>query len=770
MVYGVCPSGITGISASQRVPWSKREALPMWHHAGAVVSDPAAIANGRRVNSPPETANFDSDFLPYSMALLDEKGRILAVNAAWRRFGRDNNADDTTSTGVGVNYLDICQASGDASGVAAYNGIRDVLEGRAEEFELVYPCHSPVQARWCRLIARRPESGSRGQGAIAVAHVDATDYCAASAHLRIQASLARALSAHVPLLKACRELALAVCTELDWDYAGIWTVDMTSWTLRCRDSWSRPELKLGALECSIREASLQPGAGLPGRAWMTAKVQWATDLDVDLKLREHEHGLGRVMPSGALAAGLRSALSFPLKCGDDVLAVVDLFSRVRRPPDRALMELLETSGDQLALWELRKRAEECAQVAQLEADEARAQLESVLTYAPALVLVVDGEHVIRFVNRPMNGVAKEDVVGRHWKEVVLPQQQTQVENALANVFRTGTPQSYETSSKDPSERQRWYLNHMGPIRSGADVTGAVVIAQDVTETKVAQSDLADAQRLAAVGTLAAGVAHEINTPVQFVNDSIHFLCDAATDLFGLLERLREVKERAAARAPGDELARLAEEASEAEDDADLPYLLENMPKAFERSIEGLERVTTIVRSMKEFAHPTQKEMAPSDLNRAIQATTTVARSEYKYVADLETDLGDIPLVTCHLGDINQVVLNMVVNAAHAIEDVVRGTERRGLIKVSTRADGDYVLISIADTGSGIPEGARARIFDPFFTTKEVGRGTGQGLAIARSAIREKHGGELSFETEIGRGTTFFMRLPIAGHKVAGGEA
>jgi signal transduction histidine kinase len=128
------------------------------------------------------------------------------------------------------------------------------------------------------------------------------------------------------------------------------------------------------------------------------------------------------------------------------------------------------------------------------------------------------------------------------------------------------------------------------------------------------------------------------------------------------------------------------------------------------------------------------------------------------------------MVTCHLGDINQVVLNMVVNAAHAIEDVVRGTDRRGVIKVSTRTDDTHVVISIADTGSGIPEAVRARIFDPFFTTKEVGKGTGQGLAIARSAVREKHGGDLTLETEVGRGTTFYIRLPISGHKAAGGDA
>jgi signal transduction histidine kinase len=330
------------------------------------------------------------------------------------------------------------------------------------------------------------------------------------------------------------------------------------------------------------------------------------------------------------------------------------------------------------------------------------------------------------------------------------------------VFETGQPQNYEAAARDENDQQRWFLNHMGPIRTGGCITGAVVIAQDVTEGKLAQGELVDAQRLAAVGTLAAGVAHEINTPVQFVNDSIHFLREASQDLFGLLPPLMALQQAAAASAPEPLLLELAQAAQEAHDEADVKYLLENMPKAFDRAVEGLERVTTIVRSMKEFAHPGQKEMAPVDLNRAILATLTVARNEYKYVADLTTDFGELPPVVCHVNDINQVVLNIVVNAAHAIEEQTRGTERRGTIRVATCHVGPDAVITIVDSGGGIPESVRGRIFDPFFTTKEVGRGTGQGLAIARTAVREKHGGDLSFETEMGKGTVFTIRLPVAG--------
>ncbi len=208
--------------------------------------------------------------------------------------------------------------------------------------------------------------------------------------------------------------------------------------------------------------------------------------------------------------------------------------------------------------------------------------------------------------------------------------------------------------------------------------------------------------------------------------------------------------------------------TDAEEIADLAYLLENVPLALERSLEGIDRVAKIVQSMKAFAHPDQDSKVAVDLNQAVSSTLTIARNEYKYVADVETDFGELPLVTCHVGEINQAVLNLIVNAAHAISDLVTGTERRGLIRVRTRLENGAAIISVADTGGGIPAHIRDRIFDPFFTTKEVGKGTGQGLFIARSVIAEKHGGSLTFETEEGRGTTFYVRIPVgdAGQPVA----
>jgi len=274
-----------------------------------------------------------------------------------------------------------------------------------------------------------------------------------------------------------------------------------------------------------------------------------------------------------------------------------------------------------------------------------------------------------------------------------------------------------------------------------------------------EAELRQSQKLESVGRLAAGVAHEINTPVQFVSDSLGFLEEATDDLVALVGKLRVILRSGSSSAPASHVeAELARE----EEAADLPYLLEQMPVAFERSREGLNRVATIVRSMKEFAHPDQKEMTSVDINHALETTLVMARSEYKMVADVETRFGSISPVNCYAGDLNQVLLNIVVNAAHAIEDAVRGTDKRGLIRIETKQDASHVTISIGDTGTGVAAAIRDRIFDPFFTTKEVGRGTGQGLAIARSVIVDKHGGQLTFDTVEGQGTTFFVRLPIMG--------
>jgi len=306
-------------------------------------------------------------------------------------------------------------------------------------------------------------------------------------------------------------------------------------------------------------------------------------------------------------------------------------------------------------------------------------------------------------------------------------------------------------------QRRWLDLHLHPVTGGEGAaTLSVGVLADVTERVQSGTRLAQAERLAAVGALASGVAHEIATPVQFVGDSVQFLRDALTDLASALAPLRALREAVTA---GREAGPLAARAAEAEEAADLDYLLEHAPRALDACRDGLDRVGAIVRSLKEFAHPQQSLMATVDLNHVVAGTLTLARNEYKYVADLTTDLGDLPPVTCVAGGISQVVLNLVTNAAHAVGDAVKGTNAKGAITVATRCDGEDVVLSVADTGTGIPADVRPHIFERFFTTKAVGKGTGQGLALVRSVV-DVHGGSIAVDTAEGRGTTFVVRLPL----------
>lgn len=296
------------------------------------------------------------------------------------------------------------------------------------------------------------------------------------------------------------------------------------------------------------------------------------------------------------------------------------------------------------------------------------------------------------------------------------------------------------------------------------VTG---IMFDVTRYKVATQEknhlevqLRQAQKLEAVGQLAAGIAHEINTPTQFVGDNLHFLKDAMQDLKTLNNMYSTLLEKAEG---CDELTAYKTEIEDFKDKIDLDFLLDDIEDAINQSVEGAQRVATIVKAMKSFSHPGSSEKESIDLNTAIENTLTVARNEWKYVADLETNYdADLPLVSCFPGEINQTVLNMVVNAAHAIEDLQKstGTSNKGLIKISTKHIDDKALITISDNGCGIPESHLQKIYDPFFTTKEVGKGTGQGLSIAYSVIKDKHGGSLKVHSAPGEGSRFEISLPL----------
>ncbi|MBT8225383.1 MAG: PAS domain S-box protein [Dactylosporangium sp.] len=293
---------------------------------------------------------------------------------------------------------------------------------------------------------------------------------------------------------------------------------------------------------------------------------------------------------------------------------------------------------------------------------------------------------------------------------------------------------------------------------------ALAIVEDLRRVKQLEVELRHAQKLEAVGMLAAGIAHEINTPIQFIGDNIHFLADA----FGQITRVLTAAQRfePAAGQP------VAAKPAEVPEDVDLPWLLDEVPVAAKQSLDGVARVASIVKAMRNFGHPDDSHPTPIDINAAVRDTAVIARNEHKYVADLHLDLGPIPLVLGFPSEFHQVMLNLIVNAAHAVADLATKNEclegivgqaedtRRGSILVRSWADSTSAHISVADDGCGIDPDTRKHIFDPFFTTKEVGRGTGQGLTIVYNVVVEKHHGTIDVDSTPGKGTVFTIHLPL----------
>lgn len=399
--------------------------------------------------------------------------------------------------------------------------------------------------------------------------------------------------------------------------------------------------------------------------------------------------------------------------------------------------------------------------------------EMVLNSAGEGLFSIDRHGTLVYVNpagAKMLGWSPSELVGRPYHEVFCHSRQdgtpaAREESPIFQTARDGQVRRIVAERfwrRDGSSFPAQYT--CTPMQDGEEVVGTVVTFADITERRMLEAQLAQAQRLESIGQLAAGIAHEINTPTQYLGDNARFLREAFGELGPLLAQCLELG-RLAREGP------LTPEACQAVVDAvaqaDVEYLIREIPAAIDQSLDGLERVAKIVRSMKEFSHPGTEEKQAVDLNRAVESTLTVSRNEWKYVAEVVTELDpQLPRVPCLPGDLNQVLLNLIINAAHAIEAKLEGTPKDkqslGRITVRTRRCGDWAEIDVADTGTGIQEAVRPRVFDPFFTTKKVGKGTGQGLAIARTIVVERHGGEISFQTELGRGTTFTIRLPIRG--------
>ncbi len=402
-------------------------------------------------------------------------------------------------------------------------------------------------------------------------------------------------------------------------------------------------------------------------------------------------------------------------------------------------------------------------------DQARREWEQTFNAIPDLIALVDTDNKIIRANKAMStalGVSPSETVGKEIS-LMFSGKWPQLDNPPA-VKRLSGQKHEHIELFDEKSKLYFELSVIPYFDSDTGKRiGAIHIARDINTRKEAEMEkermhlqLLQAQKLESVGQLASGIAHEINTPVQYVATNMDFLDQVFTDMSEVVNSFKNCL----LKAEGNMLSiESIKKMREIFDDLDWEYLETEIPTSIKQSRDGLGRVSSIVRAMKEFSHPGSKEKDQVDLGHIIDTTVTVARNEWKYVAEVVTDYDkNMPLVFCIAEEIAQVILNLLINAAHAIGEKLGENPEgsKGTITIRTKANGGFAEIHLSDTGTGIPEDIRNRIFDPFFTTKKVGKGTGQGLAIVHNVITEKHNGHICLDSKMGQGTTFIMRIPL----------
>ena len=431
---------------------------------------------------------------------------------------------------------------------------------------------------------------------------------------------------------------------------------------------------------------------------------------------------------------------------------------------RAIGDAYRASDDDLALLEhslalASRELEQRYQALQrdvAERERAQSERDAFFRASPDMLTIIGDDLRIVLANPGWTQVLGYDptaLVGASFLDLVHPDD---VARVIDQTSGRGRAEGEGATVSDLEFRQRTVNGEWRTISARAtfdpDRHRFFAVGRDVTTERAMARDLEQANRLEAVGQLASGMAHEINTPIQYIGDNLQF---AATGFVGLLGYLGAVENLLSS----EQRAALAEAARA----GDVDYVRDELPRSLAEASEGVRRVAELVKALKEFAHPDLAEKEHADINKALERAVVMARGELRHVAQVDTDFGQLPPLCCHIGSLSQVFLNLLVNAAHAIEE---RTQKQGVpmadhrVRIVTRVDADEIVVRISDTGCGIPQAIRERIYEPFFTTKPMGKGSGQGLPLVRNVIIGKHAGRIELETEVNVGTTFTLRLPL----------
>jgi two-component system, NtrC family, sensor kinase len=467
---------------------------------------------------------------------------------------------------------------------------------------------------------------------------------------------------------------------------------------------------------------------------------------------EHYPATGRIMMTGFNT----------METAKEVLKV-GVYGYLLKPLEKELVRITVQNCLRHMLLENQMKA--CLAEAQKEVMNINLMLETILNNIDVGVVLIDPEMRMLKWNSTMELLFPQiqGKKGTHCFELIPEHPRSALcdECSTVKAFEMKRPMHTERiiSTKDGLKELR--ISSLPIIEHDKSIKKGMILYYDITEIMEGQRAVSESNKLVAVGQLASGIAHEINTPVQFVGDNIGYLRDTFGNLQPLFSLTKEIQESGC-----DDQTSLHERClrlQEVAEAADLDFILQDIPDAIAQSLEGVKRISDIVKAMKDFAHPGEQEKTLADLNGLIQATLTVCKNEWKYVAEITLNLdSDLPQVECLSSEISQVILVLVVNAAHSIEEkIADGTCKMGKIHIATkRYEENRVQIVIQDTGKGIPAEIQEKIFQAFFTTKKRGKGTGQGLTMARNIITEKHNGQLLFTSEPGNGTEFSIILPV----------
>lgn len=509
-----------------------------------------------------------------------------------------------------------------------------------------------------------------------------------------------------------------------------------------------------------KDLTLKIGEGMIGTAAQTGESQITGDVTQDPNFVRKAN------------EGTLSEMAIPIKSRKGIIGILDIQSDERdafRQSDVSAMETLSTQIA-VAIENANLFTQAKSEIAERKEKEkeiriAHGELDQIFNIAADGIRVIDKNFNVLKINKTLLNIlnkSEDDVVGKKCYNSLYCQFCHTMNCPMFKVNSKNQRVETELTWKTKDGTQLTSILTATPFRStDGQLIGMIEHIKDITDRKKLETQLVQAQKLESIGQLAAGIAHEINTPTQYVGDNTRFIQDSFQDLSKVFTKLNEcINDATDGQASPEKFIELKNSVKE----ADLEYLAEEVPLAIQQSLEGIDRITHIVRAMKDFSHPGQVDKTSVDINRAIETTMTVARNEWKYVADIETDFDpNLPTVQCHPTEINQVFLNFITNAAHAIGESSKDSgEGKGLIKITTTQDNGSVVIQIKDSGPGVPDKIREKIFDPFFTTKEVGKGTGQGLAISHSVIVEKHGGSIDLAPSDEKGATFIIKLPITG--------